>query len=102
MPRTIVTLPTYNEAENIEPLIRSLRAQDLEVLVADDDSPDGTWRIVERLAESDPKVRLLRRMDKKGRGYAGAVAFGEAVRMGADRIVEMIRCERKGCDRGRL
>ena len=89
MKRTIVTVPTYNEAENIKPLIKQLRALDLEVIVADDNSPDGTWKIVEELAQSDPKIHLLLRREKKGRGYAGAEAFGKAVALGAERIVEM-------------
>ncbi|MDP8225535.1 MAG: polyprenol monophosphomannose synthase [Candidatus Lernaella stagnicola] len=87
--RTIVTLPTYNEAENIEDLIRELRALDAEVLVADDNSPDGTWKLVEALAATDEGVRLLRRMEKKGRGYAGAEAFTAALEWGADRVIEM-------------
>lgn len=89
MKRTIVTLPTYNEAENIGPLIKDLRALGLEVLVADDNSPDGTWKIVEECAARDPGVHLLRRMERKGRGYAGAEAFGRALELGAEYIVEM-------------
>jgi dolichol-phosphate mannosyltransferase len=89
MPRTIVTLPTYNEAEVISTTVGKLRALDLEVLVADDNSPDGTWKIVAESAESDPGIHLLHRMGKKGRGYAGAHAFAEAFTLGADRIVEM-------------
>ena len=64
--RTIVTLPTFNEAHNIKPLINKLRELGLEVLVADDNSPDGTWKIVKEITESDPKVYLLHRMEKKG------------------------------------
>lgn len=89
MPRTVVTVPTYNEAPNIAPLIEQLRALDLEVLVADDNSPDETWKIVEQIGRDDAKVHLLRRMEKKGRGFAGAEAFAAAVDMGAERIVEM-------------
>ncbi len=87
--RTIVTLPTYNEAENIGPLVRELRGQGFEVLVADDNSPDGTWRQVEELARADAGVHLLLRREKKGRGYAGAEAFVRALELGAERIVEM-------------
>ncbi len=87
--RTIVTLPTFNEAHNIKPLINKLRELGLEVLVADDNSPDGTWKIVKEITESDPKVYLLHRMEKKGRGYAGAEAFAKALELGAERIVEM-------------
>ena len=89
MPRTIVTIPTYNEAENIAALIAELRKLDLEVLVADDHSPDGTWRMVQELAAKDDKIHLLDRQSKRGRGYAGAEAFTLALKMGADYIVEM-------------
>ncbi|MCL4234040.1 MAG: polyprenol monophosphomannose synthase [Deltaproteobacteria bacterium] len=88
-PRTIVTLPTFNEAENIADLVARLRALGVEVLVADDNSPDGTWRIVEEMATRDGGVRLLRRMERKGRGYAGADAFVTALSMSPARIVEM-------------
>jgi len=89
MPRTIVTLPTYNEAENIAPLSAALRGQGLEVLGADDQSPDGTWKIVTDLAANDEGGHLLLRRSRKGRGYAGAEAFVRALGMGAERIVEM-------------
>lgn len=84
-----MTLPTYNEAENIATMIQKLRSIGCEVLVADDNSPDGTWKIVQDFAEKDTKVHLLRRMEKKGRGFAGAEAFAKAVLMGAQYIVEM-------------
>ncbi|MCZ7582878.1 MAG: glycosyltransferase [Deltaproteobacteria bacterium] len=64
-PRVLATLPTYNEADNIDALIDALRAQEVEVLVADDDSPDGTWRLVEKRAAADPGVHLLHRTQKK-------------------------------------
>ncbi|MCB9476007.1 MAG: polyprenol monophosphomannose synthase [Deltaproteobacteria bacterium] len=88
-PRTVVTLPTYNESENIGELVAALRALGCEVLVADDNSPDGTWKIVEAMAAEDDGVHLLLRKEKKGRGYAGAEAFVEALKLKADRIVEM-------------
>ncbi len=87
--RTIVTLPTYNEAENIAELVSRLRVLGAEVLVADDNSPDGTWRIVEGMATTDSGVHLLRRMERKGRGFAGAEAFAKALAMTPARIVEM-------------
>jgi dolichol-phosphate mannosyltransferase len=51
--RTFVTIPTFNESENIERLIGEIRRQDpkIGIVVADDDSPDGTWRIVEKISE---------------------------------------------------
>lgn len=89
--RTIITIPTYNEAENIARLIRTIRSlgPEYEVLVADDDSPDGTWHIVQEVARTDPGVHLLHRTQNKGRGSAGSHAFQVAMEMGADRIGEM-------------
>src|SRR5688500_5538138 len=60
-----VILPTYNEADNIVPLIEEVRRAvgDAEIVVVDDDSPDGTWRRVE---EARPEVRLLRRVGRRG------------------------------------
>ena len=69
--------------------IQEIRSQNLEVLVADDNSPDGTWRIVQSLAQDDSGVHLLHRQTRKGRGYAGAEAFVKALELGAERVVEM-------------
>ena len=84
-------LPTYNEAENIRPLIAALLAvaEGMEVVVVDDDSPDGTWRIVGEMAERDPRVHLVHRKGVRGRGSAGVAGFRYAVEAGADLIVEM-------------
>jgi dolichol-phosphate mannosyltransferase len=87
----VATLPTYNEAQNIEPLTRELLAlrPDLHALVIDDNSPDGTWKLVQRLSEENPRVHLLHRTERKGRGYAGAAGFVRALEMGADWVIEM-------------
>lgn len=89
--KTIVVLPTYNEAGNVVPLVEDVLKQreGIEALVVDDDSPDGTWKLVEEMGKKDPRVRLLRRMEKRGRGFAGIDGFKQALSMGADRIVEM-------------
>jgi len=91
--KVIVMIPTYNEAENIADLVGSileLRTGDsLSVLVVDDDSPDGTARIVESLGRSDPRVRVLVRKKRRGRGAAGIDGFKAALAMGPDLIVEM-------------
>ncbi|MCL5271277.1 MAG: glycosyltransferase, partial [bacterium] len=91
MQRIIAMLPTYNEAENIGPLIDAILAQGpgLEALVVDDDSPDGTWRLVAERAANNPRVHLLRRMTDRGRGLAGIAGFREALRLGADAVIEM-------------
>jgi len=89
--RIVVTLPTYNEAENIGPLIEELLAlgDEFEVLVIDDDSPDRTWEIVWKLSKTEPRVHLIRRIGERGRGTAGLVGFKWARDEGADAVVEM-------------
>jgi dolichol-phosphate mannosyltransferase len=80
-----VVLPTYNECDNIIPLIqRGLKAlgdYQAEMLVVDDDSPDGTWQAVEDLAQRDARVRLIRRTEE--RGLTSAIATGIAQARGA-------------------
>ncbi len=89
--KIIATLPTYNESGNIESLIDALLkvSKNLEVLVIDDNSPDGTWRLVAEIAGKNPRVHLLHRTNAKGRGSAGIAGFQKALSMGADLIVEM-------------
>jgi len=84
-------LPTYNEAGNIRSLIEALLdvAEGMEVVVVDDDSPDGTWRIVGEMAERDPRVHLIHRKGVRGRGSAGVAGLRYAVEAGARLIVEM-------------
>lgn len=68
-PAVSVILPTYNEKNNIGPLINAVLAatgKKAEILVVDDDSPDGTWRIAEQSARNLPNLRLNRRIGKKG------------------------------------
>ncbi len=77
---TVVT-PTYNEAENLPILVtelhRALQGIDHEIVVADDDSPDGTWRVAEDLAEDDPTIRVMRRFHDKG--LSAAVLDGMSI-----------------------
>lgn len=91
MPRILAMLPTYNEAENIGTLIDALLAlgPELEVLVVDDNSPDGTWRIVADRAREDRRIHLLHRKTARGRGLAGIAGFLEALHLGADAVIEM-------------
>ncbi|RKY21811.1 MAG: hypothetical protein DRQ55_02975 [Planctomycetota bacterium] len=87
----VVTIPTYNEIENIEKLVREVLEQDprIEVVVADDHSPDGTWKAVAAMQAADPRVHLLDRTSQRGRGYAGRDGYVEALRLGADVAFEM-------------
>lgn len=89
--RILATLPTYNESLNIRPLMAEILAlgPEYEVLVIDDNSPDGTWRIVQELAADNPRIHLLHRTTEKGRGTAGLAGFRWARDHGADVVVEM-------------
>lgn len=91
MEKIIAMLPTYNEAGNIRQVINELRALplDLEVLVVDDNSPDGTHAVVAGIAKADPKVHLLLRTENRGRGWAGIDGFKKSLEMGASYVVEM-------------
>ena len=89
--RAIVVLPTYNEAESIGPYVAALRdvSDDIELLVVDDNSPDGTADIVRRLADDYPNVRLLLRDAKDGLGAAYRAGFREVLGAGYDVVVSM-------------
>lgn len=91
MPSTVVCIPTYNEAGNVEPLTEAVLAVDeqLHILVIDDNSPDGTGRIADRIAASNPRVFVLHRAEKQGLGHAYIDGFRWAIDRGYDRIVEM-------------
>jgi dolichol-phosphate mannosyltransferase len=90
--RTIICLPTYNERENLESMVRALDGLDLEgleVLVIDDASPDGTGEIADRLAGELTWVHVLHRERKEGLGPAYLAGFRRALELGADLIFEM-------------
>jgi dolichol-phosphate mannosyltransferase len=89
--KIVATLPTYNEAQNIPSLIESLLqvSRSLEVLVIDDNSPDGTWQVVAEMARNDSRIHLLHRTTERGRGTAGIAGFRRALELGADLVVEM-------------
>ena len=91
MPRCIVVIPTYNEAENLPRLVPEVLAQDdrIEVLVVDDDSPDGTGKRADRLAEAEPRVHVLHRPAKQGLGPAYRDGIARALALGADLVVQM-------------
>lgn len=91
-PKVLVTIPTYNERENISSLIQSLfelPVPGLEVLVIDDSSPDGTVQAVKELKPLYPGLHLIVRELPAGRGLAGRDGFLYALESGADFIVEM-------------
>jgi dolichol-phosphate mannosyltransferase len=89
--RSVVFIPTYNEAPNLERLVGEIRhaSPASDILVVDDESPDGTGAIAERLAASDGKVHVLHRSPPRGRGLAGRDGYLHALRLGADVVLEM-------------
>jgi dolichol-phosphate mannosyltransferase len=90
-----LVVPTYNEAENLEPLVRAAlpalarASEDPHILVVDDSSPDGTGAIADRLAREYAAVEVLHRTSKDGLGRAYLAGFERALRAGADLIVQM-------------
>jgi dolichol-phosphate mannosyltransferase len=87
-----VVLPTYEEAANIEDLVRRVGAatpESTRILIVDDSSPDGTGEIAERIAGEDPAVRVLHRPRKEGLGPAYLAGFRLALAEGAGYVVEM-------------
>lgn len=89
--RALVVMPTYNEADNIAEIVSDVLSQDetIEVLVVDDNSPDGTGEVAERLAEENPRVHVSHRQKKLGLGSAYVAGFKYALMEGYDCIFEM-------------
>jgi dolichol-phosphate mannosyltransferase len=89
--KTLVIIPTYNERDNIALLLDQLLAlpHGLDVLVVDDNSPDGTAQLVEERMKAEPRVHLLRRPAKLGLGSAYRDGFRYALENGAEYIFEM-------------
>jgi dolichol-phosphate mannosyltransferase len=91
--RVVVMISTYNEKENIQELIQEILRlslpYDLQVLVADDNSPDGTGKIVEEMAQNDPRIHVLIRKKRRGRGAGGIDGFKASLALNPDFIIEM-------------
>ncbi len=90
--KTLIIIPTYNEAENIRPIIESIldRYQEgIDLLVIDDNSPDGTAGIVESIMKKEPRLKLLSRPEKLGLGTAYLLGFQYALDRGYERVIEM-------------
>jgi dolichol-phosphate mannosyltransferase len=91
VPRGLIIFPTYNEADNIGRIVPEVlsRSPELDVLVIDDNSPDGTGDLVEKMAKADPRVHLLRRPGKLGLGTAYVAGFRYVLEHGYDYCFEM-------------
>jgi dolichol-phosphate mannosyltransferase len=89
LPRAVVCLPTYNERENLEPMLRALGDKDVHVLVIDDNSPDGTGELADRLAAELDYVDVLHRERKEGLGPAYLAGFRRALSGDTEVVLEM-------------
>lgn len=90
--KTTIVIPTYNEAENLPKIVEAVFALpvDIDILVVDDNSPDGTGEIAEKLkTETNGKVQVIHRKGKLGLGSAYIQGFHQAIRNGADFIGQM-------------
>ena len=89
--RVVIVIPTYNEVDNLAWLVGRLRAAQpsVDILVVDDGSPDGTGRVADDLASSDPAVQVLHRSTKEGLGAAYLAGFRRVLEAGYDVIGEM-------------
>ena len=91
MARTFVVIPTYNEAENLPLIVPEVLEQDpaIEILVVDDNSPDGTGTLADRLARETGRVHVLHREQKEGLGAAYRAGLRRALDLGAEQIIQM-------------
>ncbi|MEW6062043.1 MAG: polyprenol monophosphomannose synthase [Bacteroidota bacterium] len=91
MPKALVIIPTYNEAQNVEKIITEVlqQADIVEVLIVDDNSPDGTADLVKKMMENNPRVHLIQREKKMGLGTAYVAGFKYAIQHQFDFVFEM-------------
>lgn len=90
--RPIVVIPTYNERENVEEMASAVLGNlppEGELLFLDDNSPDGTGAIIDRLCAGEPRIHVMHRQKKEGLGRAYVAGFAEALRLGATHVIEM-------------
>ncbi|HPD33856.1 MAG TPA: polyprenol monophosphomannose synthase, partial [Candidatus Kapabacteria bacterium] len=89
--KTIVVIPTFNEADNIIPLIESIKSAlpSIDILIVDDNSPDGTAELVRNRMKEDTSIHLIVRQKKMGLGTAYCDGFKYALQQGYDYILQM-------------
>jgi dolichol-phosphate mannosyltransferase len=89
--KTLLIIPTYNEIENLSPLLEEILsyAPETDVLIIDDHSPDGTGELADELQKENPRVNVIHRPDKMGLGTAYIVGFKYAIEHGYDAAFEM-------------
>jgi dolichol-phosphate mannosyltransferase len=91
MSRTLIVTPTYNEIENLRAFVERVRSAlpDAHILIVDDNSPDGTGKLADELAEGDANISVMHRAGKLGLGTAYLQAFERGLREGYERFIEM-------------
>ena len=89
--RALVIVPTYNEVNNLRQIVPQILEQDprIEVLIVDDNSPDGTGRVADEMSAADPRIHVLHRPGKQGLGTAYLAGFRWAIERAYDFIFEM-------------
>ena len=89
--KTLIIVPTYNELENLPIIVAGIlaKAPEVNILVADDDSPDGTGPLADRLADEDSRVFVMHRTEKAGLGAAYLAGFAWGIERGYELLVEM-------------
>jgi dolichol-phosphate mannosyltransferase len=91
MSDTLIVIPTYNEKENVRDIVRAIfqHSSDVDILFVDDNSPDGTGRLIDEMCASDPRVHILHRTEKAGLGRAYIAGFKWALNKSYEFIFEM-------------
>lgn len=91
MPEVLIAIPTYNERQNVPGVVQKIfeHAPAVEILFADDNSPDGTGELLDQMAAADPRIHVLHRPSKQGLGRAYTAAFGWALKRNYQFIFEM-------------
>jgi len=89
--RTLIIIPTYNELENLPPLLKDIfsNAPETDILIVDDHSPDGTGELADRLSAEDSRIHVMHRAGKLGLGTAYIAGFKYAIEQGYDAVFEM-------------
>lgn len=89
--KTIIIIPTYNELDNLRPLLESIfsYAPETDILIVDDNSPDGTGKLADQIHDEDPRVHVMHRAGKLGLGTAYIAGFKYAINHGYDAAFEM-------------
>src|SRR5262245_50661243 len=91
MNAALVCIPTYNERDNIKAICDAVLSAEprVDILIVDDNSPDGTGQLADELAEKEPRIKVLHREKKQGLGRAYLHAFKWALEAGYDYVIEM-------------